>query len=140
MRSLGFPPPPAQGCGDQGHRAQCQSPPVPTFPWLMSRHPGLSRDLHRGVQFLQLRPTSRLPFLCRQISVILGAHNIRRLERTQQRIPVLRAIPHPRYNQRNNQNDIMLLQVPTHWYFTRAAPSQLGGPGRGKPSRLPGWW
>ncbi|XP_073656701.1 cathepsin G-like isoform X2 [Tursiops truncatus] len=46
----------------------------------------------------------------RQISVILGAHNIRRLERTQQRIPVLRAIPHPGYNQQN-QNDIMLLQL-----------------------------
>uniref|UniRef100_A0A8C0D8E4 Peptidase S1 domain-containing protein n=1 Tax=Balaenoptera musculus TaxID=9771 RepID=A0A8C0D8E4_BALMU len=74
-----------------------------------------------------------------QISVILGAHNVSRLERTQQRIPVLRAIPHPRYNQQNNQNDIMLLQVPTLWSFTRAAPSQLGGPGRGKPSRLPGW-
>ncbi|XP_060023988.1 cathepsin G-like isoform X1 [Lagenorhynchus albirostris] len=49
--------------------------------------------------------------LGRQISVILGAHNISRLERTQQRIPVLRAIPHPGYNQRNNQNDIMLLQL-----------------------------
>ncbi|XP_029095264.1 cathepsin G-like isoform X1 [Monodon monoceros] len=49
--------------------------------------------------------------LGRQISVILGAHNIRTLERTQQRIPVLRAIPHPTYNQRNNQNDIMLLQL-----------------------------
>ncbi|XP_007457059.1 PREDICTED: cathepsin G-like [Lipotes vexillifer] len=49
--------------------------------------------------------------LGRHINVILGAHNIRRLERTQQRIPVLRAIPHPRYNQRNNQNDIMLLQL-----------------------------
>ncbi|XP_059954176.1 cathepsin G-like [Mesoplodon densirostris] len=46
-----------------------------------------------------------------QMNVILGAHNIRRLETTQQRIPVLRAIPHPRYNQRNNQNDIMLLQL-----------------------------
>ncbi|XP_028351166.1 cathepsin G-like isoform X1 [Physeter macrocephalus] len=111
IRSLGFPPPPAQGCGDQRHRAQSQSPPVPTFPWLRSRHPGLSRDLHRGLQFLQLRPTSRLPFLCSQINVILGAHNVRRLERTQQRIPVLRAIPHPRYNPHNYWNDIMLLQL-----------------------------
>ncbi|XP_066884743.1 cathepsin G-like [Kogia breviceps] len=46
-----------------------------------------------------------------QINVILGAHNVRRLERTQQRIPVLRAIPHPRYNPQNNWNDIMLLQL-----------------------------
>ncbi|XP_060149579.1 cathepsin G-like [Globicephala melas] len=46
----------------------------------------------------------------RQISVILGAHNISRLEGTQQRIPVLRAIPHPGHNQQK-QNDIMLLQL-----------------------------
>jgi len=44
-----------------------------------------------------------------------------------QRIPVLRPIPHPRYNQRNNQNDIMLLQVPTLWFFNWVALSQLGG-------------
>ncbi|XP_032965527.1 transmembrane protease serine 11D-like isoform X2 [Rhinolophus ferrumequinum] len=43
--------------------------------------------------------------------VILGAHNIRRRERTQQRISVLRAITHPGYNQQNNLNDIMLLQL-----------------------------
>ncbi|XP_047651765.1 cathepsin G-like [Phacochoerus africanus] len=47
----------------------------------------------------------------RQTVVILGAHNIRRFERTQQRIPVLRAIPHPRHNPQNNLNDIMLLQL-----------------------------
>ncbi|XP_057580013.1 cathepsin G-like isoform X1 [Hippopotamus amphibius kiboko] len=46
-----------------------------------------------------------------QINVILGAHNIRRMERGQQRIPVLRAIPHPRYSQQSNRNDIMLLQL-----------------------------
>lgn len=47
----------------------------------------------------------------RQTVVILGAHNIRRFERTQQRISVLRAIPHPRYNPYNHLNDIMLLQL-----------------------------
>ncbi|XP_032965538.1 cathepsin G-like [Rhinolophus ferrumequinum] len=45
------------------------------------------------------------------IHVILGAHNIRRRERTQQRISVLRAIAHPGYNDDNNLNDIMLLQL-----------------------------
>ncbi|XP_012668278.1 cathepsin G isoform X1 [Otolemur garnettii] len=45
------------------------------------------------------------------IVAILGAHNIQRQERTQQRIPVLRAIRHPDYNQQNNHNDIMLLQL-----------------------------
>ena len=32
-------------------------------------------------------------------------------ERTQQVIPVRRAIPHPRYNDKTLANDIMLLQV-----------------------------
>ncbi|KAF6129575.1 cathepsin G [Phyllostomus discolor] len=43
--------------------------------------------------------------------VILGAHNISRQERTQQRIYVLRATRHPGYNEENNLNDIMLLQL-----------------------------
>ncbi|XP_067595101.1 cathepsin G-like [Pseudorca crassidens] len=55
----------------------------------------------------------------RQISVILGAHNISRLERTQQRIPVLRAIPHRGHNQQK-QNDIMLLQLRSRVRHTRA--------------------
>ncbi|KAM7154763.1 cathepsin G-like [Molossus nigricans] len=46
-----------------------------------------------------------------RIRVILGAHNIRRQERTQQSIVVLRAIRHPRFNEQNNLNDIMLLQL-----------------------------
>ncbi|KAM5235490.1 cathepsin G-like [Ctenodactylus gundi] len=45
------------------------------------------------------------------INVTLGAHNIQRKERTQQQITVLRAIPHPEYNQQNILNDIMLLQL-----------------------------
>ncbi|KAM5340268.1 uncharacterized protein AAES06_024979 [Glossophaga mutica] len=45
------------------------------------------------------------------ITITLGAHNISREERTQQRISVLRAIPHPRYRRQNFQNDIMLLQL-----------------------------
>ncbi|XP_069414787.1 cathepsin G-like isoform X2 [Ovis canadensis] len=46
-----------------------------------------------------------------QINVILGAHNIRTLESTQQHIPVLRSIPHPGHTQQNERNDIMLLQT-----------------------------
>ncbi|KAM8782489.1 cathepsin G-like [Rhynchonycteris naso] len=49
----------------------------------------------------------------RTINVILGAHNISRQERTQQRIPVLRAIRHPGYSEQNLQNDIMLLKLQT---------------------------
>ncbi|XP_025775869.1 granzyme H-like isoform X4 [Herpailurus yagouaroundi] len=44
------------------------------------------------------------------INVTLGAHNIKKQEKTQQIIPVRRAIPHPDYNPKNYSNDIMLLQ------------------------------
>ncbi|XP_065762161.1 mast cell protease 1A-like [Muntiacus reevesi] len=45
------------------------------------------------------------------INVTLGAHNIKKQERTQQVIAVRRAIPHPRYNDKTVTNDIMLLQL-----------------------------
>uniref|UniRef100_A0A8C2RW38 Peptidase S1 domain-containing protein n=1 Tax=Capra hircus TaxID=9925 RepID=A0A8C2RW38_CAPHI len=45
------------------------------------------------------------------ISVTLGAHNIVDRERTQQVIPVRRAVPHPHYNDKTLANDIMLLQL-----------------------------
>ncbi|XP_047595040.1 granzyme H-like isoform X2 [Lutra lutra] len=44
------------------------------------------------------------------MTVILGAHNIKKQERTQQVIPVKTAIPHPDYKQ-NFSNDIMLLKL-----------------------------
>ncbi|KAB0391232.1 hypothetical protein E2I00_006782, partial [Balaenoptera physalus] len=72
------------------------------------------------------------------INVTLGAHNIKKQERTQQVIPVRRAIPHPDYNPKNYSNDIMLLQArkpPTppallgtdhHWLsWTLASSHQL---------------
>ncbi|KAM9711414.1 cathepsin G-like [Dama dama] len=46
-----------------------------------------------------------------QMNVILGAHNVRTLEGTQQRIPVLRPIPHPGYSPQSHRNDILLLQT-----------------------------
>ncbi|XP_061038391.1 granzyme H-like isoform X5 [Eubalaena glacialis] len=45
------------------------------------------------------------------INITLGAHNIKKQERTQQMIPVRRAVPHPDYNPKNHSNDIMLLQL-----------------------------
>lgn len=47
----------------------------------------------------------------RLINVTLGAHNIRKPERTQQVIRVKRAVPHPDYNAKDTSNDIMLLQL-----------------------------
>ncbi|XP_049754770.1 mast cell protease 1A-like isoform X11 [Elephas maximus indicus] len=45
------------------------------------------------------------------INVILGAHNIKEKEKTQQHIPVRRAIPYKTYNKKTYSNDIMLLQL-----------------------------
>ncbi|KAM9121553.1 mast cell protease 1A-like isoform 1-T1 [Pangshura tecta] len=45
------------------------------------------------------------------ITVLLGAHNVCRDEETQQRVSVQQKIPHPGYNNRSRENDLMLLQV-----------------------------
>ncbi|XP_049985095.1 granzyme C-like [Alexandromys fortis] len=45
------------------------------------------------------------------MKVILGAHNIRIQEETQQIIPVAEHIPHPDYNPKDGSNDIMLLKL-----------------------------
>nr|XP_014691753.2 granzyme B-like isoform X2 [Equus asinus] len=46
----------------------------------------------------------------RLMNVTLGAHNIRKQEKTQQVITVRQAIRHPDYNPKNFSNDIMLLK------------------------------
>ncbi|KAB0336511.1 hypothetical protein FD754_025635, partial [Muntiacus muntjak] len=79
-----------------GHKVQSHSPPV-------------------SVSLAEVYLTSRLSFLCSQMNVILGAHNVKTLEGTQQRIPVLRPVPHPGYSPQSHSNDIMLLQVSTLW-------------------------
>ncbi|XP_070091720.1 granzyme B-like isoform X3 [Equus caballus] len=44
------------------------------------------------------------------VKVTLGAHNIKKQERTQQVISVIETIPHPHYNPKKFSNDIMLLK------------------------------
>ncbi|XP_077626403.1 granzyme B-like [Crocuta crocuta] len=70
------------------------------------------------------------------INITLGAHNIKKQEKTQQIIPVKRAIPHPDYNPKNLANDIMLLQLARKAKLT-AAVRPLGLP-RGKARVRPG--
>ncbi|XP_067420488.1 mast cell protease 1A-like [Emydura macquarii macquarii] len=46
-----------------------------------------------------------------KIMVILGAHDISKREESQQVIPARVKIPHPQYDKRTRNNDIMLLQL-----------------------------
>lgn len=48
----------------------------------------------------------------------LGKHNLRRWEATQQVLRVARQVPHPQYNARTHDNDLMLLRL--------EKPAQLG--------------
>ncbi|XP_043836514.1 granzyme B(G,H)-like [Dromiciops gliroides] len=54
------------------------------------------------------------------INVTLGAHNIKKSETTQQQIPVLRAIPHEKYDSKTFNNDIMLIKLKEKAKLTRA--------------------
>ncbi|XP_059587552.1 cathepsin G-like [Alligator mississippiensis] len=51
------------------------------------------------------------PWHLSKMSVILGAHNIRKPEPNSQWIKVRRWIPHPKYNRTTSHYDIMLLQL-----------------------------
>ncbi|KAG6923316.1 granzyme B, partial [Chelydra serpentina] len=46
-----------------------------------------------------------------EITVSLGAHNIKKQEWSQQKITARRRIPHPQYKRETRNNDIMLLQL-----------------------------
>lgn len=70
--------------------------------------PQLSSFLH-GPWLVSAVSHVPLCSLCRSITVVLGAHDIKKPERTQQVISVKRAICHPDYQPK--VNDIMLLQV-----------------------------
>ncbi|XP_049754762.1 granzyme B(G,H)-like isoform X4 [Elephas maximus indicus] len=78
------------------------------------------------------------------INVILGAHNIKEQEKTQQHIAVRRVICHPDYNESTLSNDIMLLQLETKAQRTAAVhPLQLPGKGSqvksGQVCSVAGW-
>ncbi|XP_074184199.1 mast cell protease 1A isoform X3 [Rhinolophus sinicus] len=63
------------------------------------------------------------------ITVILGAHNIKVNESTQQVIPVKTTIPHPKYNNTTHANDIMLLKLEDKAKLNDAVRT-IGLPGR----------
>ncbi|KAM6202536.1 granzyme H-like [Rhynchocyon petersi] len=54
------------------------------------------------------------------MNVFLGVHDIMQQERTQQRIPVKNAIPHPDYDNKTALHDIMVVQLKTKARLTAA--------------------
>nr|XP_008538755.1 PREDICTED: granzyme B-like isoform X2 [Equus przewalskii] len=73
------------------------------------------------------------------VKVTLGAHNIKKQERTQQVISVIETIPHPHYNPKKFSNDIMLLKLERkakgHADCSCEAPQPAQGPGPGEARR-----
>ncbi|XP_048185338.1 kallikrein-14 [Perognathus longimembris pacificus] len=76
------------------------------------------------------------------LHVALGKHNLRRWEATQQIRRVVRQVPHPQYNPRTHDNDLMLLELERAVPLGRAVrpialASTCASPGT--PCRVSGW-
>ncbi|KAM7150592.1 mast cell protease 1A-like [Macrochelys suwanniensis] len=79
-----------------------------------------------------------------KITVSLGAHNIQKQERSQQKITARRRIPHPQYNRETYNNDIMLLQLGARaklnrWVGTIALPCTSDRVKPGTVCSVAGW-
>uniref|UniRef100_A0A7N4P1J5 Peptidase S1 domain-containing protein n=1 Tax=Sarcophilus harrisii TaxID=9305 RepID=A0A7N4P1J5_SARHA len=92
-----------------GHESKPHSRPYMAFVTFINK----DGKKHRCGAFLVREDFLLTAAHCRGSSIIitLGAHNIKEPEKTQQRIPVVRAIPHPRFSDKTGKNDIMLLQL-----------------------------
>ncbi|KAL1764511.1 Kallikrein-14, partial [Sigmodon hispidus] len=81
-------------------------------PWQVALLSGPGRRLVCGGVLLSDRWVITAAHCARSIIyVALGKHNLRRWEATQQVIRVVRKVPHPQYQPRAHNNDLMLLQL-----------------------------
>uniref|UniRef100_A0A8C7BY33 tissue kallikrein n=1 Tax=Neovison vison TaxID=452646 RepID=A0A8C7BY33_NEOVI len=76
------------------------------------------------------------------LHVALGKHNLKNWEATQQVLRVVRQVPHPQYNSRTHNNDLMLLQLERPVRLGRAVrpitiTSSCASPGT--PCHVSGW-
>ncbi|XP_034843009.1 kallikrein-14 [Mirounga leonina] len=76
------------------------------------------------------------------LHVALGKHNLRNWEATQQVLRVVRQVPHPQYNSRTHNNDLVLLQLKRPVRLGRAVrpitiASSCASPGT--PCHVSGW-
>ncbi|XP_067409575.1 duodenase-1-like [Emydura macquarii macquarii] len=79
-----------------------------------------------------------------EITVLLGAHNMSKRERSQQVIPARAKIPHPQYDKETYNKDIMLLQLRrkaklTRWVKTIPLPRTEETVQPGKKCSVAGW-
>lgn len=75
---------------------------------------------------MQRKRSVLFPTDCREITVLLGAHNIKEMEESQQELGVESYHIHPEYNNKTFSNDILLLKV----MAVQASPGPGGQCGR----------
>lgn len=61
----------------------------------------------------------------KKTTVVLGAHSLSRNETEKQIFQITRNVPHPKYNKKTKEHDIMLLQV--HFKTECECPVKSGG-------------
>ncbi|EHB11956.1 Granzyme B [Heterocephalus glaber] len=107
---LAFFLPPGAKAGEiiGGHEAKPHSRPYMAYLQIWSKN---SQKKCGGFLIQEKFVLTAAHCLGSTINVTLGAHNIKKLEKTQQVITVRKAIPHPDYNSIIFSNDIMLLQL-----------------------------
>ncbi|XP_014402901.1 PREDICTED: kallikrein-14 [Myotis brandtii] len=81
-------------------------------PWQAALLAGPARRLHCGGALLSEHWAITAAHCSRPIlRVALGKHNLKKREATQQVLRVARQVPHPQYNARTHDNDLMLLRL-----------------------------
>ncbi|XP_020010111.2 granzyme B-like [Castor canadensis] len=132
---LAFFLPPMAKAGEiiGGHKAKPHSRPYMAYLWNLDNDSG---RLCGGFLIQEDFVMTAAHCLRRSINVTLGAHNIKEQEKTQEVIPVKRAIPHPDFNHQRLTNDIMLLQLERKVKLTPAV--QLLSLSRGNSQVKPG--
>uniref|UniRef100_A0A8C4PL88 tissue kallikrein n=2 Tax=Equus asinus TaxID=9793 RepID=A0A8C4PL88_EQUAS len=112
-------------------------------PWQAALLAGPGRRFLCGGALLSDRWAITAAHCARRILwVALGKHNLKKWEATQQVLRVVRQVPHPQYDSRTHNNDLMLLQLGQPARLGRAVrpiPVANSCASPGTPCRVSGW-